>query len=84
LGFCSKAAAERTRAHYAAVGLPTNLSHIKDVTWNADSLMAHMLLDKKTENGKITFILAKDIGRSFIAHNVDMNDVRIVIEQAIL
>jgi 3-dehydroquinate synthetase len=46
--------------------------------------MAHMLLDKKTENGKITFILAKDIGRSFIAHNVDMNDVRIVIEQAIL
>jgi 3-dehydroquinate synthetase len=84
LEFCSHLAAERTRAHYAAVGLPTDPSNIEDVIWNADALMAHMLLDKKTENGKVIFILAEDIGKSFVAHNINMNDVQLIVEQAIL
>ena len=42
-----------------------------------------MQSDKKTENGKINFILTKGIGESFIARNINMEDVHIVIEQAI-
>mgnify|MGYP002700971569 FL=1 len=42
-----------------------------------------MLSDKKTKNGEVNFILTKGIGKSFVARNINMKDVHIVVEQAI-
>lgn len=83
LGLCSAEDASRTRAHYAAVGLPTRPTDIAGVTWNADALLDHMLSDKKVEDGKVTFILAKGIGKSFVARDIAMKDTRLIIENAI-
>jgi 3-dehydroquinate synthase len=83
LGLCSESDVERIRKHFVLIGLPTNLSDIDNIKWNTSKLLNHMKSDKKTENGKVNFILAKGIGESFIARNINMKDVHIVIEQAI-
>ena len=83
LGLCSNEDAARVRDHYAAVGLPTRPSDIKNTPWDANALLDHMLSDKKVENGKVTFILAKAIGESFVARDVDMADARLIVENAV-
>jgi 3-dehydroquinate synthase len=83
LGLCSKSDTERTRKHFVTIGLPTYLTDIDNINWDTSKLLDHMQSDKKTENGKINFILTKGIGESFIARNINMKDVNIVIEQAI-
>jgi 3-dehydroquinate synthase len=83
LQLCSKLDVTRTRNHFSDIGLPTYLSDIDGINWDADNLLKHMLSDKKTENGKLNFILVKGIGKSFLAQNINSKDVHIVIEQAI-
>ena len=41
-----------------------------------DDMMELMAQDKKVKHGKLTFILTRGIGRSFIATNVDPVEVR--------
>jgi 3-dehydroquinate synthase len=70
-----KAEADRVTTHLAAVGLPTQ---VKDVTGGVPALETLMNLiaqDKKVKRGKLTFILARDIGAAFVAHDVDAAEV---------
>ena len=72
----SEAEAARVEAHLSAAGLPT---HIRDIRgWDADAaaIVVAMLQDKKVKRGVLTFILARGIGRCFIAKNVDADEVR--------
>jgi 3-dehydroquinate synthetase len=43
---------------------------------SADHLMELIAQDKKVKRGKLTFILARGIGASFIAPDVDAAEVR--------
>jgi 3-dehydroquinate synthase len=70
------AQAERVKAHLAAVGLPTHVSQIAGGAPDIDRLMQLIAQDKKVKRGKLTFILARGIGESFIAPDVEANDVR--------
>jgi 3-dehydroquinate synthase len=72
LDLCDPASAERTRRHFAAVGLPTSLraNTLATRPWPADRLLAHMHADKKVRDGKLTFILARGIGQAFVARDV--------------
>jgi len=83
LGLCSDADAMRVRAHYAGVGLPTRPTDIKNTPWDAAALLDHMQSDKKVENGKVTFILAKGIGESFVARDINIDDARLIVENAV-
>jgi 3-dehydroquinate synthase len=83
LGLCTAEDAARVRDHYATVGLATRPGDIKNTPWNANALLDHMLSDKKVENGKVTFILAKGIGKSFVARGIDMADARLIVENAV-
>jgi 3-dehydroquinate synthase len=74
LGFCPSDDATRVRRHLDAIGLPTHLSRQR--AWRADDLVAHMGHDKKVRDGKVTFILARGIGKSFVAADVDIARVR--------
>jgi 3-dehydroquinate synthase len=42
----------------------------------ADVLMDAIAQDKKVKGGKLTFILTRGIGESFIAPDIDVADVR--------
>jgi len=68
LGFCPPAAAERVRRHLSALGLPTALTAIP--TASPDALMAAMQKDKKVSGGRLTLVLARDIGEAFLCRDV--------------
>jgi 3-dehydroquinate synthase len=71
LGLAPSADAERIRSHFAEVGLPTEppkRGPRGPVTPAA--LMAHMTQDKKMKDGKLTFVLARGIGKAFLTHDV--------------
>ena len=76
LGLAGAADAERVAAHYAAVGLPTRISGISGDTPGLDQLMALMAQDKKVKRGRLTFILARGIGKSFVASDVEASEVQ--------
>ena len=71
LGLCSGQDAARVEAHLRAVGLPTRMRDIPGFDAEAGDILAAMRQDKKVERGKLTFILARGIGESFVARDVD-------------
>jgi 3-dehydroquinate synthase len=76
LGLAPAAEADRVRRHLAAVGLPTQILQIPGDMPSIDGLLELMAQDKKVKRGKLTLILARRIGASFIAPDVDSSDVR--------
>jgi len=86
LGLCPAEDATRVRRHLAAVGLPVRLRTIggdNSRSWDAGKLIEHMRGDKKAEAGRLTFILARGIGRAFVSRDVKEAQLRGVLEQAI-
>lgn len=76
LGLCGEADEARVKAHLEAVGLPTSPHHIEGEIGDADRLLDLIMQDKKVERGALTFILARGIGRAFIARDVAAEDVK--------
>ena len=68
--------ANRVRQHLAAVGLPTRISQIPGDPPDPQALMDLMGQDKKVARGKLTFILARGVGKAFIARDVEPDRVR--------
>jgi 3-dehydroquinate synthase len=83
MGLCSGQDRQRAHNHLQSVGLILSLKSLADTTWTADALLAHMQSDKKVQDGKLTFILARAIGDTFITNDVDPNVVRSVLEDAL-
>jgi shikimate kinase / 3-dehydroquinate synthase len=71
LGLCSGQDATRVEAHLSLVGLPTRMRDIPQFGASAEDVLAAMRQDKKVERGRLTFILARGIGDSFIAREID-------------
>ena len=76
LGLCTGQDATRVEAHLANVGLPTRMAQIPGFDADAEAVLAAMRQDKKVVRGKLTFILARGIGESFIAKGVEEEKVR--------
>ena len=83
LNLCDQGDVGRIREHFEAVGLRTTLDGLADASWSADKLIAHMGKDKKVEGGSVAFILAHGIGKSVIRRDVDMQEVKYVLERAL-
>ncbi len=67
--------ARRVEAHLKAVGLPTRMSEIPGALPPAEILMDAIAQDKKVKGGKLTFILTRGIGQSFVANDVPASEV---------
>jgi 3-dehydroquinate synthase len=86
LGLCPPADAARVRRHLAEVGLPMRLRSIggdNSRRWQAQRLIDHMRGDKKAEAGKLTFILARGIGKAFVSRDVDEAALGALLDDAI-
>ena len=68
--------AERVERHLSEAGLPTRIADIPGVLPTAERLMDLIAQDKKVKRGRLTFILARGIGASFIATDIEAEDVR--------
>ncbi len=71
LGLCSGQETTRVEAHLKALGLPTRIGDIPGFKASADDILAAMRQDKKVERGRLTFILVRGIGESFVARDLD-------------
>ena len=73
-GLCSGQDAVRVASHLDQAGLPTTL---KGAHVDADgaTLVGHMAHDKKMEGGRLPFLLARGIGQTFLAKDVDLAEV---------
>ena len=76
LGLASGQDASRIERHLEKAGLPTKIKAIPGWTARSDEILDAMAQDKKVKKGRLTFILARGIGESFIAPDVESGDVR--------
>ncbi|MGE0659871.1 MAG: 3-dehydroquinate synthase [Reyranellaceae bacterium] len=83
MGLCPPADVARLRAHYAATDLPADARTVGQRRWDSAALIEHMMHDKKTRDGRLTFILARGIGRAFIARDVSVETVRGALDRAL-
>ena len=83
MGLCAPEAPSRVRAHLAAMGMKGTLGDIAGDLPDADGVLALMAQDKKVQDGKLRFILARGIGQAFVADGVDLALVRGVLAEAL-
>ncbi|MFB2550376.1 3-dehydroquinate synthase [Ensifer soli] len=75
MNLASHDAAARVEAHLSEVGLPTRVSQIPGGLPPAEVLMEAIAQDKKVKGGRLTFILTRGIGQSFVADDVPASEV---------
>ncbi len=75
LGICPKNRADRVENLLKKFGLRTNVKELKH-KFKIDEIISLMYQDKKVADKKLTFILAKDIGNSFIKKDIDEKSLR--------
>lgn len=78
LGLAPAEDAARLERHLAKVGLPTGLN--RNRAWDVDRLLHHMAGDKKVKDGKVTFVLARGIGQSFLTRDVPEQALREMLQ----
>jgi 3-dehydroquinate synthase len=74
-GLCKTGTADRVAKHLKSAGLPTHMRDIEGKLPPVAELVEIMRQDKKAQDGKLTFILARAIGDTFIAKNIPDADV---------
>ncbi len=74
LGYCEPGAARRVEDHFSSVGLPTRISDMNvEPLPTPEELLKSMAQDKKVKGGKLVFIMARDIGESYIETHVPLD-----------
>ena len=85
LGLCPAEEAARVRAHIAAAGLPTGLDapQLGRQLPAPDALIDRMAADKKTKLGALRLVLARGIGKAFLAESIDAGMLRDFLGRAV-
>lgn len=80
MGLCPAEDAVKVRRHLSHLGLPTTIDFLgRDAS--AESLLGHMQSDKKVRDGRLTFILARGIGKAFVTDDVDPQEVEGILRR---
>ena len=82
LGFCPSEDPARVARHLASVGLPTSPAAIGR-GFDAGRLLHHMRQDKKVKDGRLTFVLARGIGRAFVSREVAPAQIEALLARAL-
>ncbi|CAN0051357.1 unnamed protein product [Discosporangium mesarthrocarpum] len=83
LDLCPETDVDRVRRHYSQTGLPATVPKAQGRHWDPATLIRHMGHDKKVQDGRVTFILARGIGDAFVARDVDLDDVERLLDDAV-
>jgi 3-dehydroquinate synthase len=81
LGLCPPDDAARVEAHLSRAGFRTSVAQVPGGAPHPSTLLSHMRHDKKASGGRLTFILARGIGKAFIAKDVKEEDVLEVLKE---
>ena len=83
LGLCSQEAPERVAEHLATMGMKRRLRDIPGGLPGVDALIDLMAQDKKVVDGRMRFILARDIGDAFVSADVPRDVLARVLQEAL-
>ncbi|TCP61318.1 3-dehydroquinate synthase [Rhodovulum bhavnagarense] len=83
MGLCAQEDPSRVRAHLAGMGMKRDLSDIPGELPDAEGLVALMAQDKKVQDGRLRFILARGIGEAFVTDDVPADLLRATLEDAL-
>ncbi len=83
LGLCAQEDPSRLRAHLRAMGMKVDLADIPGELPGPEALLALMAQDKKVIDGRLRFVLARGIGRAFVAEDVPPDTVRTLLADAL-
>lgn len=76
MGLCPAGDVARVKCHFEQISaLP-----LSGFNLDVDHLLEHMTKDKKMADGKLTFVIASGIGKSYLSRDVHMEDVKAVLE----
>jgi 3-dehydroquinate synthase len=81
LGLVSNEVVTRVERHFEDVGLATRIEQIRGPRPGVEEILGHMRHDKKSQAGRMTFILARAIGQAFISRDVPEDAVRAVLAE---
>ena len=84
LGLCPQEDPGRVRAHLVAMGMKAGLRDIAGDLPDAAALLALMGQDKKVIDGRLRFVLARGIGRAFVAEDVPPAQVLRLLSESTL
>ena len=74
----------RIKKHFSDMGMMTSIKDISGVLPEPDTLVELMFQDKKGVDGKLNLILAKGIGKAFIATDIDPSSIKSVIKDSLI
>ncbi|MEX5728882.1 3-dehydroquinate synthase [Rhodovulum iodosum] len=80
MGLCAQEEPSRVRAHLKAMGMKTDLADIDGDLPDAEALIALMAQDKKVQDGRLRFILARGIGEAFVTSDVDRDALQRLLQ----
>ena len=84
MGLAPATDAERLKSHLRSLRLPAGISDLSSAkALTAETLAAHMMQDKKVEQGELTLILANAIGKAKIVKNVSRDDIEAFLKEKI-
>ncbi|RMH45477.1 MAG: 3-dehydroquinate synthase [Alphaproteobacteria bacterium] len=83
LGLAAQEHAGRIAAHLEAMGMKRRLADIPGPLPDAEGLLELMAQDKKVVDGRLRFVLARDIGKAFVAEDVPEEAVLAVLREAL-
>ena len=83
MGLCPQEVPSRVRAHLRSMGMKADLADIPGDLPGAEALVALMGQDKKVMDGRLRFILARDIGAAFVCDEVPGDLLRAVLQDAL-
>jgi 3-dehydroquinate synthase len=83
LGLCPQETPSRVRAHLSDMNMKVGLSDVDGDLPDACALLSLMAQDKKVQDGKIHFVLARGIGEAFVTSDVPKEAVLSVLEDAL-
>ncbi|MBM9595588.1 3-dehydroquinate synthase [Roseitranquillus sediminis] len=83
LGLCSQEDPVRVAAHFRQMGCRAGLVDIPGDLPDPNRLMELMAQDKKVIAGRMRYVLARGIGRAFVATDVDPDIVRSVLSDGL-
>ncbi|HUJ04060.1 MAG TPA: 3-dehydroquinate synthase [Rhizomicrobium sp.] len=80
LGLSPASDTARIEKHLKSVGLPSSIADIPGPRPDAQTLIGHMMHDKKVADGKLAFVLVRGLGRAFVTRDVPLEAVKAILQ----
>ncbi len=83
MGLCAQETPSRVRAHLRMMDMATDIADIPGELPSTEALIGLMAQDKKVQDGKLRFILARGIGEAFVCDDVPSDLLTSVFDSAL-